>query len=71
VDETDFTTLHSRYRFAFDVYRDLVAGNAATADCSDRPSVDQLQLEQQALEELMIARRDLLEALRMVPTAIH
>jgi hypothetical protein len=63
----DFVTLHSRYRFAFTVYRDLVAANGATANTADQPSVDQLLLEQSALEELMIARRELLASLHIAP----
>jgi hypothetical protein len=71
VDETDFESLRLRYRFAFELYRDLVAVNAAMIGASDRPSIEQLQREQQALDDLSLARRDLLEAFSAINPSIH
>jgi hypothetical protein len=71
MDEREFKNIRRRYRFAFDVYRDLVALNAAVSGTSDRPSIEQLQQEQQALDDLTAARRELLDALRTIPPAVH
>jgi hypothetical protein len=46
--------------------------NALAGRTSDQPSAEQLRQEQQALDDLIVARRDLLDALTMrIPPAIH
>lgn len=67
MDETDFHALHLRYRNAFEAYRALAARNADPAHGCDNPSIEQLRDEQQALDELAQARRELLSALAATP----
>ena len=72
MNDTDYEKIRLRYRFAFEVYRDLVAMNALSGSTSDEPSAEQLRQEQQALDDLVVARRALLDALTMrIPPAIH
>ena len=63
MNETDFHALHLRYRNAFEAYRAPAARNADQAERHDKPSIEQLRDEQQALDDLAQARRDLLSAL--------
>jgi len=62
MDEMDFHALQLRYRNALEAYRALAARNADQSD-GHNPSIEQLRDEQQALDVLAQARRELLSAL--------